>query len=109
LGTGYYNQPTNFGSASFMIHPTEKVTAHLGYGVSSVNGTSELLNPRQVQGSLQSLYETPFARLAVTLRPRLVWNAEWVFNEYNEASPVGPTLPRAFRGNIYTLSLRYSY
>jgi hypothetical protein len=109
LGNAYYNQPTNFGSASFMLHPAERVTANFGYTVSSVQGQSELLNPRQVQGSLQSLYETPFARIAVTLRPRLVWNAEWLFKEYNESSPVGPTAPRDFRGNIYTLSLRYNY
>ena len=76
-----------------MLHPTERVTANFGYTVSSVQGQSELLNPRQVQGSLQSLYETPFARIAVTLRPRLVWKAEWVFKEYNESSPVGPTAP----------------
>jgi len=109
LGTAYYNQPTNFGSASFMLHPTERVTADFGYSVSSVQGLSTLLNPRQVQGSLQSLYESPFGRIAVTLVPRLVWNAEWCFKEYNEGSPVGPTSPRDFRGNIYTLSLRYSY
>jgi hypothetical protein len=92
-----------------MLHPIERVTANFGYTISSVNGQSTLLNPRQVQGSLQSLYETPFARIGVALVPRVVWNAEWCFKEYNESSLVGPTSPRDFRGNIYTLSLRYTY
>jgi oleate hydratase len=109
LGNAYYNQPTNFGSASIMLHPSDRVTAYIGYNVSSVNGQAEMLNPRQVPGSLQSLYQSHFGRMGVTLIPRLTWNGQWCFKEYNESSPVGPTSPRNFRGNIYTLSLRYSY
>ncbi len=109
LGTSYYSEPTNFGTANFMLHPVERVTAYLGYTVSDVSGLSTVLNPRQVPGSLQSRYQTPYGRLAVTLMPRLTWNGEWRFKEYNENSPVGPTAPRDFRGNLYTLNLRYSY
>ncbi|CAN5654230.1 hypothetical protein BH10ACI4_BH10ACI4_24070 [soil metagenome] len=109
LGTAYYNEPTNFGSANLMLHPMDRVTANVGYIVSSVNGQTEFLNPRQVPGSLQSLYETPYGRVGVGLTHRLTGNAEWRFKEYNESGPSGPTLPRSFRGNLYTLNLRYSY
>jgi len=32
----------------------------------------------------------------------------WNFYDYNEKSAPGPTLPRDFRGNVFTMSLRYA-
>jgi hypothetical protein len=31
----------------------------------------------------------------------------WNYYDYNEKSLPGPTLPRDFRGNVFTVSMRY--
>ena len=109
LGNGYYDEPTNFGTIDIGMHPVDRVTTNLGYTASAVDGHTATINPRQVPGSLQSIYETPFANVAVFLTPK--WNLKggWAFNEYGEGSPIGPTLPRSFRGNLFTIGARYSF
>ena len=52
-------------------------------------------------GDRGATYRAPEADVGLTVRV--------AFKEYNEAGPVGPTAPRDFRGNLYTLSLRYAY
>lgn len=109
FGNGLYNEPTNFGTIDIGLHPDDKVTANVGYTASAVNGNAEYLNPRQVPGSLQSIYETPFANVSVLLNPRWTLKGGWAYNEYGEGSPIGPTLPRSFRGNLFTIGARYAF
>jgi len=109
LGTGYYDAPTQYGSFDITVMPVKRLRAGLGYRISAVDGTTEFLNPRQVAGSLQSQYQTPYANLALTLSPGFVWKGDWNYYGYGESSLVGPTLPRAFHGNVYTVAVHYEF
>jgi hypothetical protein len=106
---GYYNQPTQFGSIGFTFTPVTRVQAKAGYRMSDVNGNSEMINVRQVPGSLQSQYQSPYAGLAVLMAPGWTWKADYNYYSYGEGTPIGPTLPRSFRGNVYTLSVNYAF
>src|SRR5205823_651256 len=70
FGNGYYNAPSHFGSVSLALAPTKKLQFHNGYSVSAATGTSEVLNERQVQGSLNSDYHQPFTDIAYEIFPK---------------------------------------
>ncbi len=109
LATGYYDAPTQYGSVGITWSPVKKFHSNLGYRMSAVNGTTEFLNPRQVPGSLQSQFQSPYANVAWTLAPGWIWKADWNYYGYGEGTPIGPTLPRSFRGNVYTLGMHYEF
>jgi len=109
LGNGYYNYPSNFGSVSAMFAPVKRIRMHAGYSITSSDGTSEVLNRRQVQGSLQSKYQLPFFEAAFDIAPGWTWKAGWNYYGYGEGSAVGPTLPRDVHGNAFTLSVRHEF
>jgi hypothetical protein len=109
LGNGYYDSPSHFGSINLAMTPTKKLQFHTGYSVSASNGTSEVLNDRQVQGSLQSEYQMPFSDVAYEIHPGWFWKAAWNYYGYGEGSQVGPTLPRGFHGDMFTLSVRHDF
>jgi hypothetical protein len=106
---GYYNQPTQFGSVGFTFAPMKLVHLNAGYRMSAVNGNSEMINVRQVPGSLQSQYQSPYGGVAVQLWPNWTWKADYNYYGYGEGTPIGPTLPRSFRGNVYTLGVNYAF
>ncbi|MBV8672507.1 MAG: hypothetical protein JOZ33_03650 [Acidobacteriaceae bacterium] len=106
---GYYNAPTNFGSIGFTISPISRVQARAGYRMSSVNGSSEIINVRQVPGSLQSQWQSPYGGLSFQIAPKWTWKGDWNYYSYGEGTPIGPTLPRSFRGNVYTLAVNYAF
>ncbi len=108
-GNGYYNQPTQYGSIGFVYNPMKRLHAAAGYRMSSVDGQAPPINIRQVPGSLQSQYQIPYAHLAFDLNPNWSWKADYNYYSYGEGSPIGPTLPRSFRGNVYTLGVRYAF
>jgi hypothetical protein len=109
LGTGYYDAPTEYGSFSLMFAPVKTLRANVGYQISAVNGTTEFLNPREVPGSLQSKYQSPFVNFAWTIHPRWTWKGSWNYYGYGEDGPVGPTSPRTFHADNLTLALRYEF
>ena len=109
LGTGYYDEPTQYGSVDVMLSPGKKLQSHVGYRMNAVNGTTEFLNPRQVPGSLQSHYQTPFANVVGLVARGWGLRAEWNYYDYSEGGPVGPTLARAFHTNLYTLGIHYEF
>ncbi len=109
LGSGYYDEPTQSGSVDFMYAPTDKVKSHLGYRMNAVDGTTEFLNPREVPGSLQSKYETPFANVTWIVKNGLGFRGEWNYYSYGEDGPPGPTLARNFHTNLYTLGVHYEF
>jgi hypothetical protein len=106
---GFYNQPTQYGSIGFLLSPMKKLHAAAGYRVSAVNGQAPPINIRQVPGSLQSQYETPYGRLAYDFTPNWTWKGDYNYYGYGEGTPIGPTLPRSFHGNIFTLAIRYAF
>jgi len=107
--TGYYNAPTNFFSAGFMWNPVKRLHMNGGYRISAVNGSSDLINIRQVNGSLQSNFQSSYAAVDFDLMPEWTWKAEYTHYGYGEGSPVGPTLPRNFRGNVSTIAVHYAF
>lgn len=109
LSTGYYNQPTQYGVIGFMLAPVKRLHVNAGYRMSAVNGNSDFINARQVPGTLQSQYQTPYAHLAFDLAPGWTWKADYNYYSFGEGTPIGPTLPRSFRGNVYTLAVRYAF
>jgi len=92
-----------------MLAPVRKVRTNFGYMMTASDGKSEVLNPRQVPGSLQSQYQSPFADVALNLAPEWTWKAAWNYYGYGEGAAVGPTLPRTFHGDVFTLSVRYAF
>ena len=108
-GNGYYNAPTQFGLIGFTFSPLKRVQMHAGYRMSAVDGTAEMINVRQVPGSLQSQYQSPYGGLAVQIAPNWTWKGDYNYYSYGEGTPIGPTLPRSFRGNVYTLSVNYAF
>jgi hypothetical protein len=109
LGNGYYDAPTQYGSIDIILTPVKTFRTALGYRMSAVDGRTEFLNPRQVPGSLQSQYQTPYANVAWNFVRRWSLKADWNYYGYGEGSPIGPTLPRSFRGNLYTFSMHYEF
>jgi len=107
--TGYYNAPTQFGSIGFMFVPVKRVHFNAGYRMSAVNGAVDFINIRQVPGSLQSQWQTPYGHLVFELAPGWTWKADYNYYSYGEGTPIGPTLPRSFRGNVYTLGVGYVF
>lgn len=106
---GYYDSPTQYGSFGLIVTPVKQVRTGFGYRMTAVNGTTAAINPRQVPGSLQSQYQSPYANVAWTVHPGWIMNGDWNYYGYGEGTPVGPTLPRSFRGNLYTLGMHYEF
>lgn len=106
---GYYDSPTHYGSIGLMFIPLKEVKTGFGYRMSAVNGATAAINPRQVPGSLQSQYQSPYASIAWTVHPGWIVKGDWNYYGYGEGSPIGPTLPRTFRGNLYTVGMHYEF
>lgn len=85
----FTDAPTQFGSAAVTVSPAKSLKANVGYTISAVNGSQFFTDARAVNGSLNSTYESPFVKLAWTLRPGLTWKAEYNFYGYGEGGPSG--------------------
>ncbi len=109
LSNGFYNQPTQYGSIGFLLNPLKKLHAAAGYRMSAVNGDAPPINIRQVPGSLQSQYQTPYGRIAYDFTPNWTWKGDYNYYSYGEGTPIGPTLPRSFHANNFTLAIRYAF
>jgi len=85
----FQSAPTNFGSAAITLVPTKTVRASLGYRISDVNGTRFFDNARDVNGSLNSTYQSPYMSLAWTFHKSWTWKAGYDFYGYGEGGPSG--------------------
>jgi len=106
-GISTYTDISNYASGSFTVKPWRRVTLGAGYAITSTSGNTLILNPIAPTGPLSFNYHLPTAQLAVEISKNLIYKAGWNYYDYNEKSLPGPTLPRDFRGNTFTLSLRY--
>jgi hypothetical protein len=106
---GYYDQPTQYGSFGIVSSPAKRFHLNAGYRISAVNGSTDAINIRQVNGSLVSYFQSPYAGVSWDLERQWSWKAEYNLYGYGEGLPVGPTLPRNFHGNIVTLSVHYAF
>ena len=106
-GLSTYTELSHFVSGTIFLKPVRRVTAHLGYTVTSSTGNTLILNPIAPTGPLSYNYHLPLVELAVELHKHLIFKGGWNNYDYNEKSEPGPTLPRDFHGNVFTLSMRY--
>ncbi|MEO6965226.1 MAG: hypothetical protein ABI076_04915 [Acidobacteriaceae bacterium] len=109
FSNGYYDSPTQYGLIGFLFTLVRQLRAGLGYRMTAVDGTTTTINPRQVPGSLQSQYQSPYTNIAWTFHPGWTFKGDWNYYGYGEGSPIGPTAPRSFRGNVYTLGMHHDF
>jgi hypothetical protein len=107
-GISTYNSISQFGSGSLILKPWRRLTAGVGYAVTSTSGNTLILNPFAPTGPLAFNYHLPTASLAFAFSDKLTYKAGWNYYGYNEKSDPGPTLPRDFRGNMFSMSVRYT-
>jgi hypothetical protein len=88
----FMNAPTQFGSVSLAYSPIDKIHANFGYTASDVNGSRFFNDARDVNGSMVSLYQSPFMNFAYTMHPGLTWKAEYNYYGYGEGGPSGAQL-----------------
>ena len=105
-----YENRTHFGHANIIWNVHRLISTQVGYSVVSADGQTLILSPNALPGPLQFNYHKPNARLSVLLAPGLTWNTTWGYYGYNERSAAGlGIVPRDFRGNLVSLSLRYAF
>jgi len=109
MAYSYYTNHTNFGMAAVRFKPLKRVTANIGYSITSVDASAPQFNILQPLGSLQYTYQQPVANLSVDIGHKLAYNMGWNYYQYGEGSFVGPTAPRYFHANSLTESLRYTF
>jgi len=109
LNNSNYTNHTNFGMTAIRFKPEKRLTANVGYSITSVDGSTPQLNVLQPLGSLQYKYQQPVANLSVDIGHKLAFNMGWNYYQYNEGSFIGPTAPRYFHANLVTESLRYAF
>lgn len=107
-GVSVYKEMANIVNGSLYFKPVSRVSLGAGYTLTSTTGSTLILNPNAPTGPLSFNYHLPMASLAIDITKHLTYKTGWNYYDYNEKSDPGPTLPRDFRGNTFTLSLRYS-
>jgi hypothetical protein len=85
----FMDAPTQYASVAFAVSPIDKFHANVGYRISSVNGSRFFNDPRDVNGSLVSTYQTPFVNLSYAMRKNLIWKGEYNYFGYGEGGPSG--------------------
>ena len=85
----FMSAPTQYASVALALSPINKFHANIGYRLSSVNGSRFFNDPRDVNGSLVSIYQTPFVNLSYAMRKNLIWKAEYNYFGYGEGGPSG--------------------
>jgi hypothetical protein len=106
-GISTYTELANIASGAIFLKPWKRVNLGAGYTITSTTGNTLILNPIAPTGPLSFNYHLPSASLSIELAKHLIYKTSWNYYDYNEKSQPGPTLPRDFRGNVFTLSLRY--
>jgi hypothetical protein len=85
----FQDAPTQYASAAIVLSPNKSLHTRLGYKVSDVSGTQFFNDARYVNGSMNSVYQSPFVNAAWTLHPGLTWKAEYDYYGYGEGGPSG--------------------
>jgi hypothetical protein len=107
-----YTNKSNYGYFDVMWKPVRRLTAHVGYNVTSTTGSALFLNPNAPSGPLDSNYHRPYGGFDYAMAKRWTGKAYWGYYGYHEdQTPVPQDLfaPRNFRGNLVTLSMRYAF
>lgn len=85
----FMDAPTQFASVGVNYSPNTKLRTAAGYRISAVSGNQFFANAQQVNGSLQSAYQSPYLNAAWTVHQGLIWKAEYNYYSYGEGGPSG--------------------
>ena len=85
----FMDAPTQYASFGVTYSPNKVLRSGLGYRISAVSGNQFFSDAQQVNGSLQSAYQSPYLNVAWTVHPGLVWRADYNFYGYGEGGPSG--------------------
>ena len=85
----FADAPTQYASFGLTYSPNKVFRSGLGYRISAVSGNQFFSDAQQVNGSLQSAYQSPYVNLAWTVHPGLIWRADYNFYGYGEGGPSG--------------------
>ena len=88
----FMDAPTQYASMSLAWTPVKTVHSDIGYRISAVSGNQFFNDAQQVNGSLQSAYQSPYVNLAWTVKPGWIWRAEYNYYGYGEGGPSGAKL-----------------
>jgi hypothetical protein len=86
----FSDAPTQYGSASVMLSPDKSIHFNIGYRINEVSGSEFYNDARMVKGALSSTYQSPFASVAWTVHPGLIWKASYNTYRYGEGPASGP-------------------
>ncbi len=85
----FMDAPTQYASVSLAYTPNKTIHTDLGYRISAVSGSQFFNDAQEVNGSLQSAYQSPFVKVAWTVHPGWIWRAEYNYYGYGEGGPSG--------------------
>ena len=107
-GLSYYRDVDHFASANVLAKPVPRVSLTAGYSVTSATGSNLILNPLAPLGPVAINYHLPSASMAIDLAKHLTFKAGWNLYDYLEKSAPLSIVPRNFRANVVSISLRYA-
>jgi len=110
MGHSLYYVRNSFFFIDTTFRLARRATLFTSYRVNHDNGQgSRLANPTGNPGNLLSSYpltfQSPEARLAITINRRLDWNFGYQYYNYNESPLVGPR-PQNYHAHLPYTSLR---
>jgi hypothetical protein len=85
----FMDAPTQYASASLSLTPNKSIHSDIGYRISAVSGNQFFNDAQEVNGSLQSAYQSPYVNFAWTVHPGWIWSAEYNYYGYGEGGPSG--------------------
>jgi hypothetical protein len=85
----FMDAPTQYASVALALTPVKSIHTDIGYRISAVSGNQFFNDAQQVNGSLQSAYQSPFVNVAWTVRPRWIWKIDYNYFGYGEGGPSG--------------------
>ena len=104
-----YTNKIHFGYTNVMFKPIPRVTASVGYNLTSSSGSYPLFAVPGATTSFGFNFHRPSAGVDVKLAKGFIWRAGWGYYDYNEKFLAAPLPQRDFQSNTATLSLRYEF
>jgi hypothetical protein len=117
-----YKNNSSYGFFDFSFKPVHRFTLRLGANLTGTSGSQLRLDPQelipnQVNGSLNSKWLHPYGGFEYKFSKEWTGKAFWDYYGYHEDPTFGTGgaavqdifAPRNFRGNLYTLSVRYAF
>ena len=117
-----YINNSSYGFFDMSYKPVHRLTVHLGGNFTGTSGSQLRLDPlalipNQVEGPLNSQWLHPYGGLEYRFSKAWTGKAFWDYYGYHEDPTFGTGgeaaqdvyAPRNFRGNLYTLSVRYMF